>query len=44
MTRPHRPVPATDTLPPGTEPLPLDDSPVKRPGPDPDSDGDPVET
>jgi len=44
MTRPHRPVPATDKVPTGAEPVPLEESPVNRPGPDPDTDGDPVET
>jgi hypothetical protein len=44
MSRPHRPVPDTDKLPPGTSPPPFDHEPVERPGPDPDTDGDPLDT
>ncbi|MDQ7995114.1 MAG: hypothetical protein AAGC76_04585 [Luteibacter sp.] len=43
MHRTHRPVPDTDSVPPGTAPPPYDPEPVKRPGPDPDTDGAPVE-
>lgn len=40
MSHSHRPVPDTERKPPGTSPPPLDDEPVKRPGPDPDTDGE----
>ena len=40
----HRPVPETDKALPGTAPQPLDDVPVERPGPDPDTDGEPLDT
>jgi len=44
MPRPLRPVPDTDRTLPGTSPPPYDHEPVERPGPDPDTDGDPLET
>lgn len=44
MPRPHRPVPDTDKPLPGTSPPPYDHEPVERPGPDPDTDGDPLDT
>jgi hypothetical protein len=40
----HRPVPETDKVPPGTSTPPTDYEPVERPGPDPDSDGEPLDT
>jgi hypothetical protein len=43
MNRPHRPVHDTDKTLPGTAPPPYDLDPVERPGPDPDTDGEPGE-
>jgi len=43
MPRPFRPVPDTEKPHPGTAPPPLEHEPVERPGPDPDTDGEPVE-
>jgi len=43
VPRPHRPVPDTERPPPGTSPPPYEHEPVERPGPDPDTDGEPVE-
>lgn len=40
MSRPHHPGPDTGRIPPGTPAPPADDMPVKRPGPDPDTDGE----
>ncbi|GAA0908750.1 hypothetical protein GCM10009552_18410 [Rothia nasimurium] len=43
MPRRFRPVPDAEPLPSGTSPPPLDHEPVERPGPDPDTDGEPLE-
>ncbi|MGN6093598.1 MAG: hypothetical protein ACTHOL_14695 [Luteibacter jiangsuensis] len=43
MPRPFRPSPDTEKPHPGTAPPPLEHEPVERPGPDPDTDGEPVE-